>query len=273
MIQFKELKFLKKEELSVLKSLTFRDLKVRYAGTKLGVFWAIAGPILQALVPAIVFSYLMTGRLGGEFNDTPFVVFYFSGFCIWAFFTDVVNRSVWVIRDNASLVTKTQTPRILFSLLPFTTALPNHFILMLFTLILNFYYGGNLSINILLFPIYFLLASFFILGISRILCVLSVFILDVPHILSIILSAWFFLTPILYPPSLIQELAPWWVETILINLNPMAYLVEYYRTSLISSEFNFKILEFSLLSIFCLLIHVLGYMFYNRLQSGFDDVL
>jgi ABC-type polysaccharide/polyol phosphate export permease len=253
--------------------LAWRDIHNRYAGTALGLSWNLVGPILQALVPAVVFSFLMKGKLGSGYGDVPFALFYFTGYAVWALMAETLSRSSGIVRENASLITKTTLPKSVFPWVALAAALPNHAVLLCINLVLCIWWNGGVGVAILLLPVYFVCAVLFIAGMARLIAAVSVFVLDLPQLLPSFINAWFFMTPVLYPPTLVAQNAPDWVKLILLRLNPMSHLVDGYRMCFLSQSPDVPAVSLAALMVGCGVTYYVGARCYARLENSFADVL
>jgi ABC-type polysaccharide/polyol phosphate export permease len=198
-----------------------RNLKQRYKGSFFGFFWSLLHPLFLVLV------YLIFIRLMRFQMDLPYLI---VGVLVWQFFSLACGDSVGIVLGHATLVKKTYFPRII---LPLSAVLGNlvHFLLSLiilfaFLAVYRLWPGVEYVHLVWLIAIQFFLC----LGMSLLLSSLNVFYRDVEHLLQIVLMAWFFATPIIYPLSSILEnpSLPRFVIT-LYFVNPMATLVQLYR--------------------------------------------
>jgi len=201
-----------------------QDLAIRYKKSIFGVFWLILQPLSTILVYTIVFSQVMQPRLPDAKGPYDFSIFLCSGLLTWALFADILNRSQSMFTENANLLKKLNFPRICIPVIEVTSAtLTFCFTIMIFFcfLIILGHFPGFVVMSIL--PIIALqIALAASLGLT--LGVLNVFFRDIGHALAVILQFWFWLTPIVYPLSII----PKWAQAI-VNLNPMTAVVIAYQ--------------------------------------------
>ncbi|EOA2940439.1 ABC transporter permease, partial [Yersinia enterocolitica] len=111
--------------------LAKRDLKNRYASSYAGIAWNIGVPLLYAIINVVVFSILMSGRMGARYGDVPFALFYFVPLSLWALFSDVVGRSTGILREYGYLINKIAFPFWVLPLVPLASALLSQGILMI----------------------------------------------------------------------------------------------------------------------------------------------
>lgn len=210
----------------LIQCLVVRDLKVRYHGSVLGFFWSLLHPLLMMVLYTVVFSVFL--RI--EVEHYP--LFLISALLPWNFFVAGLNQGSQSLVGNAHFIQKFYCPRELFPL----TSILSHSILLFNSLVMIIpfilFYKGEISPSFLLLPVVIFIQLIFGLGLSLILSCLQVFYRDVIHILELFLLFWFFLTPILYPLSMVPEkLQP------LFYLNPMFLMVNLYRSILYEGAF------------------------------------
>ncbi len=243
--------------------LVWRDIKVRYKQTGLGVAWAV----LQPLLTMVVFS-LFFGRLAGVPSDgLPYPVFSLAALVPWTFFSYGLTQSANSLVADQQLVTKVYFPRMV---IPMATVLSGavDFVLafaLLFGMML--YYGIVPSLDALWVLPLLLLALVTALGVGLWLAALNVQYRDVRYTLPFLSQLWLFATPIAYPSSLLSE--PW---RTLYGINPMAGVVEGFRWALLGTDTApGPIIAVSALAA---LVILLGGMFYfRRMETSFADVI
>jgi lipopolysaccharide transport system permease protein len=224
-------------------SLVRRDLKTRYKSSVLGFLWSFCKPLLLMLVLYVVFTMLVKFEFAG--TGASFALFLLSGILVWTYLSGSITEAMFSIINNTSLVRKTYIPPQVF---PVVTILSNlfHFILALivyFILLILYKVGhGGLPGPIIGWQIVFLpaviaLHTFFIFGVALLLASFNVFYRDIASIMEVFITAWFYLSPILYPITepmrRIRESAslPDWLFP-LYMLNPMAPILAAYRKTI-----------------------------------------
>jgi len=236
-------------------NLVSRDLKVKYKGSILGFFWSLLNPLIMLVVYTIAFKYIIRIRVEN------FPLFFLCGFLPWTFLSLSLSMAVSSIKDNANLVKKVYFPR---EILPLSIVLSNlvQFLLTFVILIpALFLFKINLGFPLLFLPLIILFQLTFTLGLALILAALNVFFSDVRHLLEIFLQIWFWLTPIIYPVSLVPERFQ-----SLYRLNPAVLFVESYRNSLLYNKglSLLNLLFLFLIGIIFLLLGQLVFSSYNR---------
>jgi lipopolysaccharide transport system permease protein len=220
----------------LIRNLVVRDVKVRYKNSVLGVLWSLINPLLMTLVFTVVFT-VMTGA--GR-NVANFPVFVLCALLPWQFFSASVIGATSSIATNGNLVNKVYFPR---EILPAATVLAElvNFCLALVVLFgMIFAFGIKLTPWILLLPLVMLVQLLFTLGVGFILATLNVFYRDTQQIMGVLMLAWFFMTPIFYPVSILPRNYQLWDMTIDVwrwahILNPMTSLIATYRVILYNS--------------------------------------
>jgi lipopolysaccharide transport system permease protein len=254
----------------LIRNLVVRDLKVRYKNSVLGVAWSWLSPLLMMIVYTVFFTIL---RRNDNFPYYP--VFLLCGLLPWNFFVDSTLQATGSIIGNAHLIKKVYFPRevlpistVLSNLVSFLIALPVFFLL-------AFISGAPLSWWVLLMPITLLIQLVFTLGSAFILATLNVFYRDTRHLLGVAVQAWFFLTPVIYPISIVPKEKSIWGITFnpqlwLRRLNPMASIVASYRDLLYWGEPTG--LDFLLrTAVTALLVFAVGYWMFLRYSPRFGE--
>jgi len=217
-------------------SLVKRDLKTRYKGSVLGFLWSFCKPLLLMLVLYVVFARFVDIR-PATLMKTSFALFLLAGILSWSYLSGSISEAMFAIVNNASLVKKTYIPHEVF---PVVSVLSNlfHFLLGLVVyLILLVCFGAWPTWHVVFVPLVIAVQTFLVLSLALLLGALNVFYRDVASIMEIVLTAWFYLSPILYPVGepLRQIRASGWSEWLfsLYMLNPMAPILAAYRKTLL----------------------------------------
>jgi lipopolysaccharide transport system permease protein len=243
--------------------LTWRDIKVRYKQTALGVIWALLQPLAIALMLA---AFL--GRVVHVPSDNlPYPVFAFAGMLLWQFFAQALNGCSSSVTANEPLISKVYFPRIfvpvsaiLASLLDFVISLP---LLVLF--LIHFRIAPS-PVSALL-PLFVLPAVFSSLGAGLWLSALNVKFRDVRHTINFLVQAWFFATPIAYPTSSVPQ--RW---RLLYELNPMVGAVDGFRWAL-RSVGTFPTQSVTLGFLVGTVLLFTGFLYFQRTEDTFADFI
>lgn len=258
--------------LSLAFELSRRDLINRYAGSYAGGFWTIGVPLLYSLINVVVFSTLMSGRMGERYGDIPFALFFFVPFSLWIFFSEVVGRSTTILKDYSYLVSKVAFPYWVLPLVPIASALLSQIIIMLLSCALIFYYGIEIGVSVFWYFVIWCLCLVMTIGIAYAVSSVSVFIPDMSQIVPILLNIIFWLTPMLYPATLVEQGGALWVRKIIMDWNPFYYISDYSRHAIFSSG---EVEPGVILILLALAVGVLvlGISLFRRLKSEFADVI
>jgi lipopolysaccharide transport system permease protein len=244
-----------------------RDLKARYVGSFMGLFWSVIHPIVLLVSYTFVFSVIFGIRPQPDAGTTSFPLLLFCSILPWLFFQDTLQRSSTIIIDNANLVTKTLFPSEILPLVVLLSSFVNHLIGFAILLCIIFFVLGKVSVFILLIPFYLFLLMLFTLGISWFVSSLNVFVRDISQVLSVILTFWFWFTPIFYATNRFPTKL-----LFLINFNPLAHIVTGYRDCLLRMRMpDLNIL--AVLALTSLAVFVLGGLFFRKTKREFVDVL
>jgi ABC-type polysaccharide/polyol phosphate export permease len=263
------IRFLRKLHLQrdLIRNFVVRDLKARYIGSFMGVFWSIIHPIVLLVSYTFVFSLIFRVPLPPDAGTTYFPLFLFCSILPWLFFQDTLQRASTVVIDNKNLVTKTLFPSEILPLTVMLAALVNHFIGFAILLVIIAFTLGKVSATILLLPAYLVCLILFTMGLAWVVASLNVFVRDVSQVLSVILVFWFWFTPIFFSadrfPSGLRFLLYW---------NPLAYIVAGYRDCLLRMSLPDPG-TFAGLASFSAVVFVAGGIFFRVTKREFVDVL
>ncbi|MBI5428817.1 MAG: ABC transporter permease [Nitrospinae bacterium] len=210
----------------LIKSLVAKDLKVRYHGTIFGYFWSLINPFLMMLIYTLVFSVFLRIKM------EHYALFLISALLPWTFFSNSMLTGTTAIVGNRHFLQKFYCPRELF---PFAVILSNMTILVLsFLPFLAFllYWKGAIGWSIIALPGVVFLHMIFTLGLVLILSSLYVFYRDIRHLLEFLMMIWFYMTPVIYPLSMVPEKFKF-----LFYFNPIVPIISLYRDILYSLVF------------------------------------
>jgi len=205
-----------------------REFQSKYRNSLFGATWMIVSPLAQILVYTVIFSKIMDARLPGIEGTFGYSIHLCAGILTWGLFSEISSRSVSMFLDNANLLKKLSFPRLCLPIALVVSSLLNFTIVFgLFTCFLLA--TGNFPgiAYIALVPLLVVLVMFAV-GMGMVLGVLNVFFRDVGQLFGIVIMFWFWLTPIIYPLSILPErIQP------LMALNPMAALIGQFQTVLV----------------------------------------
>lgn len=238
---------------SLVRNLVAKDLKVRYKNSFLGFIWSLLNPLLMMVIYTVVFTRILPSGID------HFEVFIFTALLPWNWCQRSLSLCATSLVDNSAIINKVYFPRILLPIsaiaseaVNFLLALPALFLLMVI-------FGIPITPWVAYLPILMLIQAILLVGLGLILAALNVTFRDTGVILEVLLTAWFFLTPIFYNIQQIKpEAAPW-----VYRLNPMASIIEQYRTILYKSARPDLLFDIRAAAT-ALLIFAIGYVFFTR---------
>jgi lipopolysaccharide transport system permease protein len=243
--------------------LAWRDVKVRYKQTVLGVLWAVIQPFFTMVLFTILFGQLAKISTDG----IPGPIFYFSALVPWMYLSTTVSNAGMSLVSNSSLLTKIYFPRII---LPAAVALSNLVDFFLGSaLFIGFmvYYEISLGWNLLLWPALVLLLVLLSLSLGVFLAALNVKYRDFRYVIPFAIQLLMFATPIIYPASMIPEKFRW-----LIALNPLSGVIEAFRYALVPSRaIDWELLYFSMGITAVLFLAAVVY--FKRAEQAFADIV
>jgi ABC-type polysaccharide/polyol phosphate export permease len=255
------------EQRSLLFQLVRRDFEQRFVGSAAGWLWGVVHPLVLLLSWTFVFQWCLRVRLPPAEITQNYTLFLFSGFLPWLLFQDTVSRSVTCLLDHANLITKTVFPAEVVPVSIFLSSLVNHLIGLGLVLVAVGVWLKHFSVMALLLPLYMLPLGLFAIGVSWIVASLHVYVRDTAQALSVVLTFWFWITPIF----IIEEQIPPPLR-FLPRVNPLAYVVHAYRERLLSSRLP-SLRELAVIAAFGAVTFLLGGLFFRHLKRGFADVL
>ncbi len=255
----------------LLRTLVRRDLEARYKGSVLGNLWPLLNQLSQLLIYTYVFSVVLNVKLnlkGLPANDATFGLWLFAGLLPWIAFTGGLTQAAGSVLAQPNLVKKVVFPLALLPLVPIlSTFIESAFGLMALIVLVAFS-SGTLHSTLALLPLVWLPQLLLTAGLGYLAAGFTVFLRDIPQTLGMILNFWFYLTPIVYPASIIPEQFRGWV----FWLNPLAALAEVYRDLVLVGEVQHWG-EWGLASAVALVVFYIGRWCYQRLRPAFADVL
>jgi lipopolysaccharide transport system permease protein len=253
--------FLRYREL--LYFLVWRDLKVRYKQTVVGVGWAVLQPFLTMIVFTLFF-----GKLAKIPSDNlPYPVFYYAGLLPWMYFANAVTNSTDVMVQNQRLITKVYFPRVMLPLASVISGLVDFAVSFVVLLGMLVYYHVEPKLGFLLAPVLLLLAVATALGAGLWLSALNAVYRDVRYAIPFLMQFWMFASPVAYPSSLVPARWRW-----LYGLNPMAGVIGSFRWGLTGHGRPSNVLMLvSTAAVLVLLVG--GLIYFHRMEDTFADVV
>jgi lipopolysaccharide transport system permease protein len=242
--------------------LVWRDLKIRYRQTALGVAWAVLQPLIMMLTFTVFFNRLARIESGGP----PYALFAFVGLLGWTFFANAVTASSSSLIGNERLITKIYFPRLYIPLGGIVALaldlVPSVFLCFL----LMAYYGWPLTAAVFWLPVFvfgtFLAAS----GFGFMLSALNVQFRDIKYVVPFLVQFGLFVTPVIYPVDLVPEKYRIW-----LGLNPMSGMVEGLRYAFLGGPANWRLIAESMAV--SVALFVAGTFLFRRMERRFADLI
>lgn len=247
----------------LLRTWSIREIKIRYKQSLLGGLWAVLQPLSVALIFSIIFSVFVKVPTDG----VPPLIFYYAALFPWTFFANSVTAGSNSIISNLNLVTKIYFPREIMPLATMMAGLFDFAIAGLIYLGFALFYQVQFGPSLVLLPVLILIQILFTGGVVLILAALNVFYRDIRFVVPLGLQIYLYLTPLIYPLSVIpKKLLPFYM------LNPMAGLIDAYRAVLIHGQWPEPVYLGSAFLI-SLLLFAAAYAFFSKTARSFADVI
>ncbi len=243
--------------------LVWKDVKVRYKQTVLGVAWAILQPVLMTLVFYLIFTVLARIPTGG----VPPILLYLSGLIPWNLFSRGLTDASMSLTENQALVTKVYFPRLLLPIAEVLSALVDLALSMVVLAALLVYYRILPPLEILALPVFLLITLLATFGISFWLSAFNAKYRDVRYTVPFLTQLWLFATPIAYPISLVPANLVW-----IYSLNPMVSVVQGFQWAFFGTPFSFGLSSWISIGM-VVLIFVGGLFYFRRSERTLADVV
>jgi len=242
---------------------TWKDFKVRYKQTAIGILWAIFQPFMVMVVFSIFF-----GKLAKMPSDgIPYPVFVYAGLLFWQFFSSALSETSNSLIGNANIITKVYFPRLILPIAGVITKFVDFFIAAIILAGMMVYYGyiPNLS-GLLILPLLLLITFMAAVGGGLFLASINVKYRDVRYILPFFIQMMLFVTPVIYPASMAGKYS--WI----LAINPMTGVIKAARASLFGNALiNWELLAISFVAVLILLI--IGIVFFKKTERYFADIV
>ena len=254
------------ERRSLIYQLVRRDFEQRFVGSAAGWLWTIIHPLVLLLSWIFVFQYCLKVPPPAGAGDN-YTIYLFCGYLPWLLFQDTLQRSSMTLLEQSSLVTKTVFPSEIMPVAIFLSALASHVIAVSLAVVVIRFVTGGFSIKIVLLPAFTALLGVFAIGVGWIFSSLQVYLRDTAQAVVVLLTGWFWATPIFIDESHFPAFARF-----LVRWNPMAMVVRAYRQLILRQELP-ALRDFLLLAAIALGAFFLGGLVFRHLKKGFADVL
>jgi len=243
--------------------MVWRDVKVRYKQTILGIAWVVLQPLATTFIFTVIF-----GKLAKMPSDSlPYAVFALAGLVPWNYFSAALSRGGTSLIGSAQLISKVYFPRLIIPIAAVLGGLVDLAVVLGLVFGLMLFYGIVPSLMSVTLPFFLLLAVAAAMAISLWLAALNVQYRDVGYLIPFLVQFWMYATPIVYPASLIPE--PW---RVLYSVNPMVGVVEGFRWALFGTgQAIWQCVAVSVVTVTMLLVS--GLFFFRRMEKIFADVV
>ncbi len=243
--------------------LVWRDITVRYKQTAIGVAWVILQPLITMVIFTAIFGIM--ARMPSDGIWYP--VFSLTALLPWTYFSQAVTRAGESVVANAKIVSKIYFPRLWLPLAMVVSPLVDFALSMVLLFGLLFYAGIPLTWKVVTLPVFVLLAMLTALGLSLFTSAMNAKYRDVGHAIPFVIQIWMYLSPIVYPVSLVPERWRW-----LYGLNPMAGVIEGFRWALLGRTAPDPIVMAESLVVLVLVI-IAGLMYFRKMERQFADII
>lgn len=246
-----------------------RNFRTAYKQTILGPLWFIITPVLSVIVYVTVFG----GIANIPTDGVPPMLFYLLGIAVWGYFASCVSATSNSFVSNADIFGKVYFPRIIMPLVAVTTSLLSFAIQLAIFAVLYIYYvatGTELVIHwqIVLFPLFVAMLAFMAVGFGMIFSSMTTKYRDLQIMLAKIISLWVYITPVIYPLSMVSNEK----LNLAMSLNPVTPVMEAIKYSLLGQgQFSWLWLGYS--ALFTLILLIIGLMLFNKVQKSFMDTV
>mgnify|MGYP006283547679 CR=1 FL=1 len=247
--------------------LVWRDVKVRYKQTALGVAWIV----LQPVVSMVVFSYLFGNLLKVESGNVPYPIFNYAALLPWNYFASSLTQSATGVVNSRHLITKVYFPRLVIPISGVLSGLVDFGVAFLVLLGLMAYFGITPTAAVALLPAFIVLAALTALGFGLWLSALNVRYRDVKYVVPYLVQIGMYITPVVYGSTLIPERFRF-----LLGLNPMTGVVEGFRWALLGNRLAGAQAPGGLFVIsiaITLIVLVSGFIFFRHTEHSFADII
>ena len=248
-------------------SFARRELLSRYKGSALGIAWAVLTPVVMIAIFTFIFAGIFGARFGVTDSHWDYAIYLFCGLLPWTMFQESVQQSANTIVAHANLVKRVVFPLETLPAAQVFAALANQLFATIALLIAAIIVRQRLDLSALWLPVLLVPQLIFALGVAWLIASLGVYLRDIAQGITLLLMAWMYLTPIIYPESIVPDRF-----RTFINLNPFTSLVRSYRRIFLEGAApDWRGLAY--FAAVALLIFIFGYWWFARTRKGFADVV
>lgn len=249
---------------SLLFQLVRRDFQQRFVGSAMGWVWGVIHPLVLLASWSFVFSVCLK-MPAPEGKSYP--LYLFAGMLPWLLFSETVQRSAASLVDHSTLITKSMFPAEIVPVSVFLSSLVSHLMALALAIGAVAVWASGVSLTLVALPLYMLLLGMFAVGIGWIVSSLHVYLRDTAQVMSVLLTFWFWLTPIFISESDVPQRVRF-----LLDANPLAYVVRAYRATLLDGRWP-PGGELAVAALCSAGVFIAGGLFFRHMKRGFADVL
>lgn len=253
--------------LELVFSFAKRELSGRYKGSALGIAWAVLTPVVMIAIFTFIFAGIFGARFGASSSHWDYALYLFCGLLPWSMFQESVQQSANTIVAHANLVKRVVFPLETLPAAQAFAALGNQLFATIALLIAIVVIRQNLQLTMLWLPVLLIPQLLFALGAAWLIASLGVFLRDIAQGITLLLMAWMYLTPIIYPEAIVPDSLRRFIE-----VNPFTPLVRSYRRVLLEGLApDWRGLAY--FTLVALVVFVIGYWWFARTRKNFADVI
>jgi lipopolysaccharide transport system permease protein len=243
--------------------MVWRDVKIRYKQTVIGVGWAVLQPLIQMVIFTVIF-----GKFAGiPSDDFPYPIFAYTALLPWNYFASALQRCISSVVGDSGLISKVYFPRLILPIAGTVSGIFDFLVSFILLIGMMIWYRIPVSWLIIALPLFLSFAQLTALAVGLWFSALNVRYRDVGHTVPFIIQIWMFLSPVVYSVNLIPE--KW---RLLYGLNPMVGVIEGFRWALLGKVSP----DFSMMAISALMVGAIlfgGLIFFRKMEQTFADVV
>lgn len=252
---------------SLLFQLVRRDFEQRFVGSAIGWLWSLIHPLVLLLCWYFAFTVCFRMSIGPPGSMQNSAMYLFAGMLPWLLFSETVQRCSTSLLEQSNLITKTVFPAEIIPLSLFLSSLVSHLVALGVAIVAAGVVLGQLAPSLVLLPVYIAVLGFFAVGLGWIVASLQVYLRDTSQVLTVVLTFWFWMTPIFIPESTFPA-----KMRFILTANPLAYVVRAYRDILLFGRTP-SLQELLIVVGFAGATFCAGGLFFRHMKRGFADVL
>lgn len=255
------------ERRGLLYQMVRRDFERRFVGSIGGWMWGLLQPLILLLSWTFVFHICLRMDVPPGQGTRNYTIFLFCGYLPWMLFQETISRSATSLVENSNLITKTVFPSELIPVSVFLSSLVNHALTFGIALVAVIFWDGGISEFAWFLPLYLVLLGLFAIGLSWMVAAFQVYLRDTTQVVGVVLTFWFWLTPIFIDVEQIPERF-----RLFIAMNPLSFVVRAYRDRMLTHTMP-DWSEAGILTAWAAVTFVAGGLIFKQLKKGFADVL